>query len=143
MTITIDDGTFLIGNSFVTVLMADAFHEARQNTAWFAASEAQKEAALIKAFDYLSVQNWTSTAFSTEIPLKIKNAQCIGALKELEEAGALQPDVNPNIKMESIDGVMETEYFEGSGSAIIPTAVMNMIKPYLKRPGMNMTMVRG
>jgi len=139
----IDNGTFAVGNSFVTLSEADEYHNIRQNTDWFDKTNAQREAALIKAFDFLSVQNWTTTAFSSGVPAKIKSAQCIGALKEATSPDALQPDISSSVKKESIDGVMETEYFEGSGSAAIITAVENMIRPYIKKPGMRMTMVRG
>jgi hypothetical protein len=145
MTIIIDDGTFLIGNSFVEISTADTFHASRLNTNWSSATEAQKEAALIRAFDFLSVQNWATDAFSSGIPLKIQNAQCIGALKEVEASGALQPDLTPGIKKESIDGVVSTEYFneDSGGGGVVYTAVENMIKPYLRRPGMQRMLVRG
>jgi len=142
MTLIIDSGTFLVGNSLATVAEADAFHLARQNTVWGMALTPAKEAALIKTFDFLSTQNWQTTTFDSGIPLKIKNAQCIGALIELSTPGSLQPDITPGIKMEAIDGVNEVQYFEGSGGATIYTAVENMIKPYLKRMGMRMTMTR-
>jgi len=145
MALIIDTGTFLVGNSLVTVAEADAFHSIRQNQAWELAALYVKEAALIKAFDFLSVQNWKSDAFESGVPLKIKNAQCIGALRELDSPGALQPDVTPGIKKEAIDGVNETEYFENSGSGVIHTAVENLIKPYMKVSGLRMRMriVRG
>lgn len=144
MTITIDDGTFLVGNSFITIDEADEFHAARLNTDWATLTDSEKEAALIRAFDFLSVQNWASTAFSSGIPLKVKNAQCIGALKEAGSSGALQPDITPGVKVQKFDDVMETEYFESSGSGgTTYTAVENMISPYLTRPGMQRTLVRG
>lgn len=145
MTITIDDGTFLIGNSFVEIADADTYHSSRLNTEWASATAEQKEAALIRSFDFLSVQNWASDTFSSGIPLKIQNAQCIGALKEIESNGALQPDLTPGVKKESIDGVTSTEYFDedAGGGGVVHTAVENMIKPYLRRPGMQRTLVRG
>ena len=143
MSLIIDSGTFLVGNSFATVIEADGFHADRQNTDWAAATTIQKEAALIKAFDFLSVQNWKSDAFTVSVPLKIKNAQCIGALKEVGTPGSLLPDITPGIKKEAIDGVNETEYFAGGGAGTVYTAVENMIRPYLKKVGMRMKIVRG
>ena len=145
MAITVDDGTFETGNSFVTIAEADAFHSARLNTDWTEASDEDKEAALIRAFDFLSVQPWASKTFTSSIPLKIQNAQCIGALKEIQTSGTLQPDITPGVKKESIDGVMENEFYEtarGSGGTV-HTAVENMIRPFLKRPGMQRRLVRG
>lgn len=143
MAITIDGGTFLVGNSFVTMVEADSFHMSRQNTAWDEADAEFKEAALIRAFDYLSVQNWATNAFLTGVPIKVKNAQCVAALKELTNNGAMLPDITPGVKRESIDGAISTEYFSGSGSGTIHTAVENMIRPYLKTFGMRMRLVRG
>ena len=143
MTITIDDGTFEVGNSFVTILEADTYAVDRGYTTWAAATEALKEMALIRTFDYLSVQNWKTTAFTTEIPVKVKNAQCLGAIKELAESGALQPDVTTGIKSESIDGVLETEYFESTGTGIVYSAVENLISPYINKVGFKTRLVRG
>lgn len=149
MTITIDDGTFLVGNSFVTIEEADAYHTDRLNSDWVAAEESTKEAALIRAFDYLSVKNWLSTAFSDGIPIRVENAQCVAALKELQATGALQPDITPGLKKKEIDGVISTEYFESSVAAggTIYTAVENMIEPYLATSAASsrrtITLVRG
>jgi hypothetical protein len=147
MPLTIDDGTFEVGNSFVTLDYAYDYHELRGNSAWTDATELQQESMLIRAFDFLSVQNWATGTFSAVIPKKIKDAQCLAAFKELEADNVLQPDYNPTIKRESIDGVIETEYFGRSDTmsmtATPPTAVINLIKPYLKYPGMSMTISRG
>jgi hypothetical protein len=147
MALVIDDGTFEVGNSFVTLEYAESYHDLRGNYSWFEKSTTEQEAFLIKAFDFLSVQNWTSGTFSATIPKKIKDAQCLAAFKELEEENSLQPDYNPTIKRERIEGVLETEYF-GRGNTISmtaspPSAVMNLIKPYLRYSGMQMTLVRG
>lgn len=147
MALTIDDGTFEVGNSLVTLEYAAGYHEDRDNTAWFNRLDYQQEALLIKAFDFLSVQNWATGTFSSGIPKKIKDAQCLAALKELEQEDTLQPDYNPTIKRERIEGVTETEYFGRGETASMasspPTAIMNLIRPYLRYPGMNMTLSRG
>jgi hypothetical protein len=147
MPLTIDDGTFNVGNSFVTLGYAYDYHELRGNSAWIQKTDEEQEALLVRAFDFLSVQNWASDTFTTAIPKKIKDAQCLAAFKELEQDNALQPDYNPTIKRERIEGVIETEYFGKGETASMasapPAAVMNLIGPYLKRPGMRMTMVRG
>jgi len=143
MALILDVGTFLVGNSLATIEEADAFHLSRQNDSWATTALLAKEAALIKAFDFLSIQNWKSDTFTSGVPLKIKNAQCIGALKEIGSPGTLLPDISPGIKKEAIDGVNETEYFASGSSAVIHTAVENMIKSYLKKVGMRMKIVRG
>jgi hypothetical protein len=147
MALTIDDGTFEVGNSLVTLSYAYTYHELRGNLSWLDKSDEEQEAFLIRAFDFLSVQDWATDAFTTSIPKKVKDAQCLAAFKEMEEDNALQPDYNPNIKRERIEGVIETEYFgkRDLDSMVVspPAAVMNLIKPYLKYPGMKMRLVRG
>ena len=50
----VEDGTGVVGaDSYATVAAADAYHLTRGNTAWAAATNAQKEAALINASAYL------------------------------------------------------------------------------------------
>jgi hypothetical protein len=143
MALIMDDGTFAVGNSFVTLIFADAYHADRNNTTWASKSETEKEAALIKAFDFLSVQNWKSDTFDSDIPAKIQKAQCIGALREADAANSLQPDANPAVKRELIEGVIETEYFANSTPSVAPTEVQNLIRPYLRYRGMQMTLSRG
>lgn len=144
MALIVDPGTFVVGNTFVEIAFADNFHVSRKNNPWIQATVEDKEAALVRAFDYFTVQNWKSDAFLLGIPLRVKNAQCIAALKELSSPGAMQPDITPGVKKESIDGAVSTEYFEDQGGGgTVYTAVNNMIKPFLKRPGMQMKLVRG
>ena len=132
MALIIDDGTFLVGNSFIELEEADAFHLDRVNTEWIDADPDVKEAALIRMFDFLSVQPWKSTAFSDEIPLKVRQAQCVGAAKELTESGAMQPDLSQGIKAETLEDVVSVEYFEGgAGNGTLFTAIENLIAPYL------------
>ena len=142
MTLTIDDGTFEVGNTFVTENEAEEYHESRGNSSWEDADDEAKEAALIRAFDYLSVQNWSSTAFETTIPVKVKQAQMLAALKELSSSGVLQPDVSTGVKSEAIEGAIEKEYYE-SGPGTIFSGVENLIRPYLVRPGRKTVLVRG
>ncbi len=50
----VEDGTGVVGaDSYATVAAADAYHLARGNAAWAAATNPQKEAALINAASYL------------------------------------------------------------------------------------------
>jgi hypothetical protein len=59
MTFTVEDGTGLIGsNAYVSVAYVDSYFLDRNNTAWVA-STTQKQAAIIKATDYIEVR-WSS-----------------------------------------------------------------------------------
>ena len=141
MAITLDTGSFT-GNSFVTVFEADEFHEDRGYTSWTSETDDEKkESALIRTFDYLAVQNYKSTAFDSGVPAAIEKAQCVGAVKELETPGILQPDRELGVKLSAIEGAVEKEFFE-SGQRTLFTAIDNLIRPYLKTSSRK-TLVRG
>jgi hypothetical protein len=134
MTLILDDGSFEIGNSFVTLDYADDYHEIRATEAWEtdSPSDDQKESALIKAFDYLMVQDWSPETFMLDIPDRIKQAQCVGAAKELASPGVLQADKENNIKRKRIEGAIDTEYFSKNlESGTVFTEIQNLIKPYI------------
>lgn len=142
MALIIDDGTFAVGNSFVTVQAAETFHELRGYTDWTtSADETGKEAALIRAFDFLSVQNWKSTTFTSGVPAKITQAQILAALKELGSPGSLQPDITTGVKSQKIEGAVSTEFFS-AGEGTLFSVVENLIRPYINRPGRRTTIVR-
>ena len=142
MALIIDDGSLELGDSFVTIDEADTYHRLRGNKEWAKLSIPSKEAVLIRAFDFLSIQNWSAGVFGTAIPAKVKQAQCLGALKESITPGSLQPDVETGIKSKSIDGVLATSYFAG-GSGTINTAIENLIRGYIATPGVKTRLVRG
>jgi hypothetical protein len=132
--LTIDDGTFTVGNTFIDLFDADEYHELRQTEAWLDSevTDGQKEAALIRGFDYLMVQDWSADAFLSGIPDRVKWAQCVAAVKELSSPGTLQADVDNNVKRKRIEGAIETEYFSKNlSSQTVFTEVENLIKPYL------------
>ena len=142
MTIVIDDGTFTVGNSFVTLVESDTYSIDRGYSTWEDGDDEDKEAALIRAFDYLSIQNWQDDIFDDEIPTKIEHAQMLAAIKELDSPGAMQPDVSTGIKSEELVDVIETHYFE-SGPGTIFSAIENLISSYIYRPGYRTRIVRG
>jgi len=130
----VDDGTFLIGNTFVDLFVADEYHELRQTEAWIEpeVTDTQKEAAIIRSFDYFKVQDWADGVFDFDIPSRILEAQCVAAARELENPGGLQADTKTNIKRERIEGAIDTEYFSKNlSSETIHTEIQNLIKPYL------------
>ena len=52
--VIVEDGTIVAGaNSYISEADADAYHDARNNTAWINASVKARQAALIKGADYL------------------------------------------------------------------------------------------
>ena len=130
----LDDGSFTIGNTFALLYDADEYHTLRQTESWISedVTEDAKNAAMIRAFDYLRTRDWQAGIFDVEIPSRIIQAQYVAAAKELSSPGTLQSDVNPNVKRKRIEGAIDTEYFSKNlSSSTVFTEVDNLIKPYL------------
>jgi len=136
MTLTIDDGTFLIGNTFLSLTDIDTYHEARLTPFWQTITDDDaKEAAIIRGFDYLKIQTWKSDVFLLGIPIRICDALCVAANKELETPGNLQADQQNNVKRKRIEGAIETEYFsKDRSSSVIFIEIGNLISSYLEIP---------
>jgi hypothetical protein len=131
----LDDGTFDIGNTFVELIEADTYHSNRLTDSWLESSvtDAQKESALIRAFDYLYVQDWKAGVFDIEIPVRVKRAQMVAASKELESPGSLQEDQDKHLKRKRLEGVVDKEYFKSDPDGqVVFTEIMNLLKPYLR-----------
>jgi len=68
MAIIVEDGTRPTGaNSYASIETADAYHAARSNATWGAASDAEKEVALIKSADYLNGLSWSGRKVAQRI----------------------------------------------------------------------------
>lgn len=135
---TAEDGSGVTGaNSFVTVAAADDYWTARNEATWAAATEAQKQAALLDATAFVSGRyrgSWPGTLYSTaqgldwprlgaydeegrlleDVPEPVVSACCEMALVSLE-SGRLNAalDRGGEIKREKI-GPLETEYMDGA-----------------------------
>lgn len=135
MALIIDDGTLETGNTFATLDEADIYHGDRLTTDWIEKTIPDKEAAMIRAFDYLKVLPWNDTAFALGVPDRVKEAQIKAAVKEVKEPGTLQQDQTSNIKRKKIEGAIETEYFQaGKFSGTIHTDINALLQPYLIAP---------
>ena len=133
MALTIDDGSFEVGNTFTTAIATDDYAELRAVSSWIDSTDDDaKDAAMIRAFDYLKVISWSSTAFTSGVPARIVEAQMVAAIKELAKPGVMQPTEESNLKKQIIGGAIEKEYFEaGRFSGTIHNDILNLIKPYL------------
>lgn len=159
MAFTVETGSIVAGaNSYVPVAYADAYHSDRGNAAWTGA-DAVKEAALIKATDYIEQiyaerwggglvlldqpLSWPRVGFwepdSTEIPDRLKQAVCILALE------ALTDDLNPvqdrAVKREKVD-VIEVEYMDNAAERKRRPAIDGLLRPYLVGGRFNAKVVR-
>ena len=136
MTITVEDRTGLAtADAFVSVAYCDTYHAARGNTAWAAASTADKETAIVRATQYLSEayawqglpinQRSQSLAWprtyvtdsngyavpSNAVPGEIEQATALVALAELADPGVMAPSytAHSRVKSEKV-GPLAVEY---------------------------------
>jgi len=161
---------FTVGtNSFVSLADADSYFLDRANATWAAATDANKQAALIRATDYLVQKytgDWLGSITSTSqalpwprsgvvtsdgvvisssaIPDAIKNATSELGLRALSNSN-LFADTNAgseNIKRNKVD-VLEKEYFQGSSTQNTYTIVEQLLKDYVNRSGNYIKLTRG
>jgi len=138
--------------SLCSVAAADAYHAARANAAWAALATEAKEAALIRATDYLGGtygQRWKGYRVSAEqtldwprydvavngylvasdaVPAAVANACAELALRA--SSGPLTVDVG-RMKSRVKVGPIETEYVSGGSAQTRFTAVDAMLAGYL------------
>jgi hypothetical protein len=119
-----DQGTLINANSYIETSFADSYFSDRNNTTWSSAATADKETAIIKAWQYLDTAfrfagyqatNTQNTEFPryeiynqrgnelTGIQVKLKNAQCEYALIALSQDLTInQTPINtPTVKRKS------------------------------------------
>ena len=166
MAIVVEDGTGKIDAvSYVSVADADAYHLARGNSTWAAASEANKEAALVRAtssLDGIYSGRWPGRRYDQDqaldwprydawdrdgyplagLPQRIKDATCAAALIELAAAGALSKALERggSIRREKI-GPIETEYAPGAPAATAYPAIAQALARIV-RGGSGLTITR-
>ena len=155
MAFTVEDGSIVDGaNSYVDLAYADSFHTDRANAAWVG-EDSVKEAALIKATDYIEQVyqgrwlgdvdavaqslSFPRTTDSGVIPDRLKQAVCVLALE------ALVSDLNPvqdrAVKREKID-VIEVEYMDNAKAGKARPAIDGLLRPYLAGSVYNARTVR-
>jgi hypothetical protein len=126
MGFVVEDGTGTnpLANSYVSLAEANAYHTDRNNAAW-TGTDAVKEAALVRATDYLDqtyagrwkgepLTDTQALAWPREvegIPEKLKQACCLLALETIGGA-SLNPTQGQTVKREKVD-VIEVEYMTG------------------------------
>ena len=139
-----EDGTGLAGaNAYVSVEFADEYFSARKNEAWITLDSAAKEAAIIKATDYLDAVYWgkwqgeklkvdQALAFPRKpfgMPAKFKFAVCELAIKA--NSGELLSDIERLTTKEKV-GSIEVEYSSSADPTTKYAYVCSLLKPFLK-----------
>lgn len=161
MTITVGIDTYL------TIAQADAYWARRNNSVWSAATDAQKEKALLESTQYLDNAysfighhvddnplawprhgakvkrgNFKGEYYSSEIiPPQIKNACAELALEALDANLRPTLDRGGAIKREKVD-VIEIEYMDFAPSQRSFTFVSILLKPLLESGGSMRKLVR-
>ena len=139
-----EDGTGLVGaNAYVSVEFADEYFSVRKNGAWAGLDSAAKEAAIIKATDYLEAVYWgkwqgeklkadQALAFPRNpfgMPAKFKFAVCELAIKA--NSGELLSDIERLTTKEKV-GSIEVEYSSSADPTTKYAYVCSLLKPFLK-----------
>ena len=139
-----EDGTGLAGaNAYVSVEFADEYFSARGNQPWVGLDNAAKEAAIIKATDYLEAvygEKWRGEKLKADqalafprkpfgMPAKFKSAVCELAIRA--NAGELLSDVERLTTKEKV-GSIEVEYAQNADPATKYAYVASLLKPFLK-----------
>lgn len=139
-----EDGTGLAdANAYVSIEFADEYFSARKNEAWAGLDSAAKEAAIIKATDYLEAVYWEkwqgeklkedqALAFPRKpfgMPAKFKFAVCELAIKA--NSGELLSDIERLTTKEKV-GSIEVEYSSSADPTTKYAYVCSLLKPFLK-----------
>ena len=124
----------------LTVSEADAYATSRGRTVWnekTSSPPTEKEAAIRRATDYLAGtynSRWLVEFSPTDAPEGVKFAIAEGAIREIEEPGALLPDLDPNGKIKSMtagsvnityaDGVTLQSVFQGIENLLVAAGLI-------------------
>lgn len=153
MTLIVEDGSGRAdANAYVSVAEADAYFALRNNAAWAAAAAADKEAAIVRATDYLDAGYafrgvrasqtqalaWPRLAAEDDagraiagVPEAVRRACIELALRALD--GELLPDAprGGRVKSESL-GPLSVTYADGAPAGTARAAIDRLLRPVLR-----------
>jgi len=139
MSIVVETGAIVAGaNSYISVVDADAYFSARNNTTWSALTTANKEAALLYATSWIdSRYSWPGiivddsqalswprlgaydvdlrSIASTTIPQALIDAECEAALSHVTEVLNAVRERGGGLAYAKVD-VLEVSYFRGAAA---------------------------
>jgi hypothetical protein len=152
----IEDGSGLEdADSYASIAKADDYHQARGNDYWIAASAANKEAALVRACDYIEQgysRLWHGARTTSrqrlsfprygiedlrydEIPRWIIEAQCEAALLEIKQQGCLSESWSEGGSLESEkEGEVARNYREGQETVRKYPSIYKTLAHYISNP---------
>jgi hypothetical protein len=154
--VIVEDGTGKSdADAYCTLAFANAWHLSRGITLWATMSDAEKEAAIVRATHFMTQRyrlRWLGTrrfdtqaldwprynvqlpdvdilyVQSTVVPVEVQQACAEMAFKAA--AGDLTPDEGQRVKRQKVD-VVEVEYADGSRPTKRYVAVDRLLAPYL------------
>ncbi len=153
MTLIVEDGGgHADANAYVSVAEADEYFALRGNAAWAAAEAADKEAAIVRATDYLDAGHafrgvrasqtqalaWPRLGAEDDagraiagVPEAVRRACAELALRAL--AGDLLPDAprGGGVKSESV-GPLSVTYADGAPAGTVRAAVDRLLRPVVR-----------
>jgi hypothetical protein len=159
MTFAVEDGSIVEdANSYVTIAFADSYHLDRGNASW-TGTDAVKQAALIRATDYIEQKyagRWKGSRYDEDqalewpradicdvdedvIPARLMQAVCIAALEGLSTD--LNPVLDRAVKREKVD-VIEVEYMDTAKAGKARPAIDGLLRPYLGGSELNGKVIR-
>ncbi|MGI4886105.1 MAG: DnaT-like ssDNA-binding protein [Janthinobacterium lividum] len=161
MFVVADGVNYETANSYVSVEYADAYHALRDNAAWAAKATPTKQAALVKATDYIeqaygqrfvgtatlgSLLAWPRFVSGVDtlnyIPDALKKAVCELALEAM--TGPLNPvyTAKQAVKRKRVEGAVDIEYRDDAPTSPLRPAVIGLLSPLLVLPSLNRPVVR-
>ncbi len=166
MSIVVEDGTGKSNaNSYISLADANTYHSDRANTSWASAADDARNAALIKAAQWLDGtyrNRWVGMKTdddqsmcwpryeaydedgyyidSDSVPTRISYAQAEAALAIIDGT-ELSPalDRGGRVKREQV-GPISTEYFDGAPARTVLSAVLDLIRSYVSGPGLRISL---
>ena len=142
-------------DSYCSIEEADQYNEGRGNIKWLFSIKSEKEASLVRACDYIEkaygelwlgskcteTQRLSYPRFGitdsgkNQIPRWLKEAQCEGALLELEDTGILSWDESEGGRLtKEREGEIEKSYTQGPSSVRKFPQIYGLIKAHIKSP---------
>lgn len=153
---TVEDGSGRVdANSYVSVVGADAYHSARGNGIWTTASAASREAALVRACDYLEQgygRLWAGARTNegqrlsfprygiaslgcNEIPRWLRESQCEAALLELKQPGCFAESWSEGGSLAGErEGELTRQYRPGPETLRKHLAIYRILSPHIRNP---------
>lgn len=159
MTLIVEDGSRVPGaTSYADIATVDAYHAARCNADW-TGTDAVKEAAILRAMDYLYGLPWRGQKASEAqaldwprswiedkdgyavsayaVPAQVVHALCEVALRELQSPGSTMPDLGRDDMLNSLEvaGAVKMTWATGAPTRTDITVIKTILRGLIRSSG--------